>query len=221
MAETPFPVPDERLVAYWRAASLREAPELRALRLATEAMPESSAATGPEQAQFLAFLVELIGARRIVEVGTFTGYGTLAMALAAPVDARLVTLDVNEHWGRIGEAHWQRAGIAGRIERRIGMAQDGLDALLAEGWAGHVDLVYIDADKKTYPAYLARARKLIRPGGLIAMDNMFWGGSVADPADTSKQAKALRAVTEAVRDDGSLAVSLVPIGDGLLLLRQR
>jgi predicted O-methyltransferase YrrM len=169
----------------------------------------------------LAFLVELTGAHLIVEVGTFTGYGALAMALALPADGRLITLDTTE-WDGLGDYHWREAGVADRIERRLGLAEESLDTLLAGPEAGRVDLVYVDADKKLYPRYLDQARRLVRPGGLIALDNLFWGGAVAeDNGDDTHQVEALRRVAREARDDDGLAMTLLPIADGLLLLRKR
>jgi predicted O-methyltransferase YrrM len=177
--------------------------------------------TEAAQAELLAFLVELTGARLVVEVGTFTGYGALAMALALPDDGRLITLDTTD-WDGLGDRHWAEAGVAHRIERRLGLAEESLDGLLAGPEAGRVDLVYVDADKKLYPRYLEQARRLVRRGGLIAMDNLFWGGAVAaGDDDDTRQVEALRRVAREARDDVGLAMTLVPIADGLLLLRKR
>jgi len=219
-------VPDDLVrlppaVAQWRRAhAVRGHPVLDALEAETQALAERSMQTASEQAELLAFLVELTGARLVVEVGTFTGYGALAMALALPDDARLLTLDVGD-WDGIGDRHWKEAGVAHKIERRLGLAEASLDALLAGPERGRVDLVYIDADKKGYPRYLEQALALVRPGGLVALDNIFWGGAVADAADTERQTEALREVTRRCRDDDGLAATLVPIADGLLLVRRR
>ena len=212
-----LPAPLQR----WRREyAVRRHPVLDALAAATAALPECHMQTAPEQAELLAFLVELVGARLVVEVGTFTGYGTLAMALALPAGGRILTLDVGD-WTGLGDRHWREAGVADRIERRIGLAEASLDALLASPDCGEVDLVYVDADKRSYPRYLERALMLVRPGGLIALDNLFWGGAVADPADRTPQTAALRQVARRCRDDTAVAMTLVPMADGLLLLRKR
>ena len=209
-------------VERWRrTAASRRHPVLDRLEEATQALPERTMQTEAAQAEFLAFLVELTGARLVVEVGTFTGYGALAMALALPDDGRLITLDTTD-WDGLGDRHWADAGVAHKIERRLGLAEDGLDALLAGSEAGRVDLVYVDADKKLYPRYLEQARRLVRPGGLIAMDNLFWGGAVAEgDDDDTRQVEALRRTARAARDDHGFAATLLPIADGLLLLRRR
>ena len=208
-------------VERWRRTDAsRRHPVLDRLEEATRAMAERNMQTDAAQAELLAFLVELTGARLVVEVGTFTGYGALAMALALPDDGRLITLDTTD-WDGLGDRHWREAGVAHRIERRLGLAEESLDALLAGPEAGRVDLVYVDADKKLYPRYLEQARRLVRPGGLIAMDNLFWGGAVAEGDDDTRQVEALRRTARTARDDEGLAVTLVPIADGLLLLRKR
>ena len=155
----------------------------------------------------------------MLEIGCFTGYGALAMALALPPDGRVVTLDVNEHWPAIGRSHWERAGVADRVELRIGLALDSLDGLAAEGAA--FDLAYVDADKKLYDTYYERALALVRPGGVIALDNILWGGAVADPDDDERQTEILRALTTKIRDDPRVSPVLLPVGDGVLLARKR
>lgn len=212
---------DDRLQAYLEQAAFRETPEQRALRLETDRLPDASMRSAADQVQLLGLLIELIGARRVLEVGCFTGYGSLGMALALPADGRLVTLDINEHWPAIGRRYWREAGVQDRIELRLGPAEESLDRLLAEGAAGSFDLGYVDADKKRYDAYYERALSLVRPGGVVALDNMLWHGAVADPADASRQTAALRALTLKVRDDRRVTMSLVPIGDGLLIARKR
>jgi O-methyltransferase len=211
----------DRLREYVRAVGLREHPALAALREETDALPEGGMRSSAEQAQLLAFLAELTGARRALEVGCFTGYGTLALALALPPDGRVVTLDVNDGWAAIGRRRWEEAGVADRIELRLGLAEDSLRGLLAEGAAGTFDLAYVDADKKRYGAYLELALALVRPGGIVALDNVLWGGAVADPADRSRQAVALRELNAALRDDARVSVVMLPLGDGLTLARKR
>lgn len=213
------PEMSDRLHDYVLRQGLREHPVLRELRLLSDGLPEASMRSSAEQMQLLGFLIELIGARRVLEIGCFTGYGALAMALALPPDGRVVTLDVNEHWPAIGRSHWERAGVADRVELRIGLALDSLDRLAAEGAA--FDLAYVDADKKLYDTYYERALALVRPGGVIALDNILWGGAVADPDDDERQTEILRALTTKIRDDPRVSPVLLPVGDGVLLARKR
>lgn len=175
----------------------------------------------PEQGQLMALLVRLIGARRIVEVGTFTGYSALVMALALPADGQLIACDVNEAWTSIGRRYWAEAGVADRIALYLAPALTTLDELLADGAAGSVDLVFIDADKATYAAYYDRALRLLRVGGLILVDNTLWHGAVADPSRTDRDTVAIRAFNQALVADNRIDLSLIPIGDGLTLARKR
>jgi O-methyltransferase len=211
----------DRLHAYLLEVGVREHPVQRELRLATDALADGGMRSSAEQAQLLAFLVELIGAHRVLEVGCFTGYGTLAMALALPPGGSVVTLDVNGDRAELGCRHWQAAGVADRIELRLGLARDSLDRLLAEGAAGTFDLAYVDADKKLYDLYHERALELVRPGGVVALDNMLWSGRVADPQDTDRQTQALRALNAKIHADPRVSPVLLPIGDGLTLARKR
>ena len=213
------PEMSKRLHDYVLSQGLREHPVLRELRVLTDDLPEASMRSSAEQMQLLALLIELTGAKRVLEIGCFTGYGSLAMALALPPEGRVVTLDVNEHWPAIGRRHWERAGVAGRIELRVGLAADSLEQLAAEGAV--FDLAYVDADKKLYDTYYERALALVRPGGIIAIDNVLWSGAVADPADQDHQTLVLRALNAKVRDDARVASVLLPVGDGVLLTRKR
>lgn len=212
---------DDRLYAYLLESSLREHPAQRALRLETDRLPDAGMRSAAEQMQLLGLLIELAGARRILEIGCFTGYGALSMALSAGEGSRVVTLDVNEDWAGIGRRYWREAGVEERIELRLGEALGSLERLLAEGLAGSFDLVYVDADKKSYDAYYERALALLRPGGLVALDNVLWRGTVADPSADGRQVRALRALNTKIRDDPRVTMSLVPIGDGLMLARKR
>jgi predicted O-methyltransferase YrrM len=209
------------LYDYFLAASLREPPALARLRAATARLPEGDMQTAPEQAQLIALLIELLGARQVLEIGCFTGYGTLAMALALPPDGRVLTLDVNPQWAEIGRAAWREAGVEGKIEARFGLALESLDRLLAEGGADSFDLILIDADKKGYDAYYERSLQLARPGGLILLDNVLWGGRVADPANHDHQTETLRALNAKLQADARISLALVPIGDGLTIARKR
>lgn len=213
------PEMSDRLYDYVIGQGLREHPVLSELRLLSDDLPESSMRSSAEQMQLLAFLIEVLGATRVLEIGCFTGYGTLAMALALPPAGRVVTLDVNEHWPTIGRHHWQRAGVADRIELRLGLALDSLDALLAED--ARFDLAYVDADKKLYDEYYERALSLVRPGGIVALDNVLWGGAVADPDDQDRQTQVLRQLTAKIRADERVTSVLLPVGDGVMLARKR
>ncbi|MFO1048718.1 MAG: class I SAM-dependent methyltransferase [Geminicoccaceae bacterium] len=213
------PEMSDRLHDYVLRQGLREHPVLRELRLLSDDLPEASMRSSAEQMQLLGLLIELIGARRVLEIGCFTGYGALAMALALPADGKVVTLDVNEHWPAIGRRHWERAGVADRVELRVGLALDSLDRLVAEG--ASFDMAYVDADKKLYDTYYERALALVRPGGVIALDNILWGGAVADPDDDERQTEILRTLTTKIRDDARVSPVLLPVGDGVLLARKR
>lgn len=209
----------DRLHDYVVTQGLREHHVLRELRLLTDDLPEASMRSSTEQMQLLALLIEVLGATRVLEIGCFTGYGALAMALALPPDGRVVTLDINEHWPAIGRRHWERAGVADKIELRLGLALDTLDTLLVEG--ERFDLAYVDADKKLYDEYYEGALALVRPGGIVAIDNILWGGAVADPEDDERQTLVLRALTAKIRADERVTPVLLPVGDGVMLARKR
>ena len=209
----------DRLHDYVVTQGLREHHVLRELRLLTDDLPEASMRSSTEQMQLLALLIEVLGATRVLEIGCFTGYGALAMAMALPPGGRVVTLDINEHWPAIGRRHWERARVADKIELRLGLALDTLDTLLAEG--ERFDLAYVDADKKLYDAYYERALALVRPGGIVALDNVLWRGLVADPANQDRQAATLRALNAKIHADARVTPVLLPLGDGLTLARRR
>lgn len=212
---------DDRLYAYVTDLGGREPEVGRRLREATRALPMAGMQIAPDQGNALALLVELIGARRAVEVGTFTGYSALRTALALPADGELVCCDVSAEWTAIGRPFWEAAGVAGRIDLRIAPAAETLDALIAGGWAGTVDFVFIDADKPGYDAYYERAMVLVRTGGLIAVDNVLWGGAVVDDADQRADTVAIRALNAKIHADQRVSMALLPIGDGLTLARKR
>ena len=173
----------------------------------------------PDQGQFMALLVKLIGARRTIEIGTFTGYSALAVALALPEDGRVLACDVSDEYTRVGRPFWQQAGVAHKIDLVLAPALQTLDARLAAREAGTYDFAFIDADKANYDAYYERCLQLLRPGGLIALDNMLWSGAVARPAKDADTA-ALQALNTKLRDDARIDVSLLTIGDGLTLARK-
>lgn len=220
MTRRTLPLTD-RLHEYLLANSLREHPALLQLREETSALPGAGMQIAPEQGQFMALLVELIGASRVLEIGCFTGYSTLAMALALPSNGRLITLEANPEPIEIGRRAWRAAGVAERIEVRLGLAVDSLDQLLGEGSAESFDLAFIDADKKAYDTYYERALQLVRPGGLVLLDNMLWGGAVADPADQERQTIGLRRLNAKLQEDQRISMSLLPLGDGLTVARKR
>ncbi len=211
----------DSLYDYMNSVSLREAPALRALREETAALTQSRMQISPEQGQFMALLVRLTGARRCLEVGVFTGYSSLVTALALPDDGRIVACDISEEWTAVARRYWREAGVAHRIDLRLAPADDTLDALLAAGNEGSYDFAFIDADKGGYASYYERALKLLRPGGLLLVDNTLWSGRVADPAATDADTVALRQFNTVLHADERVDLSLVPIGDGLTLARKR
>jgi len=212
---------NERIHEYLLDATMKEPKALQALRRATEPMAMAGMQISPEQGRFMALLIELIGTRRYLEIGTFTGYSALSAALALPKDGRVVALDVSEEWTAIARRHWRAAGVAGKIDLRLAPALDSLKAMLKAGEAGSFDLAFIDADKTNYDGYYEACLKLVRKGGLIALDNMLWGGSVADATKRDADTRSIRALNKKIRDDARVTSSLVPIGDGLVLCRRR
>ena len=176
---------------------------------------------GADQGQFMGLLVEIMGVRNALEVGTFTGYSALAVALALPDDGRLVACDVSEEWTAIARRYWEEAGVAHKIDLRLAPALETLEGLLAEGCAGTFDFAFIDADKEGYDIYYERALELMRTGGLIALDNMLWEGKVVDPAVMDVDTQAIRAMNMKLAGDARATLSLLPIGDGLTLARKR
>lgn len=201
----------------------REHPELAKLREATASHPRANMQISPEQGALLAMLVRLIGARRTIEVGVFTGYSALAVALALPADGRLLGCDISDEFTRVGRPYWERAGVADKIELVLEPALHTLDARLATGEAGRYDFAFIDADKVNYDGYYERCLKLLRTGGLIAFDNVLWSGRVADKVDPSADADtaALQWLNAKLQRDERIDVALLPIGDGLTLAQKR
>jgi predicted O-methyltransferase YrrM len=212
---------DPRLYRYLVEHSVREHPVQRELREATAGMKHAGMQISPEQGQFMALLVKLIGARRTIEIGVFTGYSALSVALALPADGKVVACDVSEEWTSVGRKFWQKAGVAERIDLRLAPALQTLDALLTAGGAGQYDFAFIDADKTGYAAYYERCMQLVRGGGLIAVDNTLWSGAVADAAQQDEDTRALRAFNDRLLGDERIDLSLLPIGDGLTLARKR
>jgi predicted O-methyltransferase YrrM len=211
----------EALDRYLGTVVVHETPVQKRLRAETSKLPEGGMQIGADQGVFLAFLARLIGARRAIEVGTFTGYSALSVASALPPDGRLVCCDVNEEWASIARRYWAEAGVADRIELRLAPARDTLAQLKKRDGAGSYDFAFIDADKTGYDAYYEACVELLRVGGLIAIDNVLWGGTVADPSDTSADTVALRAITAKIRDDPRVDSCLVSLGDGVMLARKK
>lgn len=201
--------------------SVRQTAVQKALARETAKLPMARMQSSPESAQFLGLLAASIGAKRIVEVGVFTGYATLAMAMAIPKNGKIVALDVSEDYTNIARKHWKKAGVDKKIDLRLAPALESLDKMLAKGMAGRFDMAFIDADKENYLGYYERVLKLLRTGGLMAVDNVLWGGSVADPKDTSASTRAIRAFNKKVKGDRRVDVSMVPIADGVTLARKR
>jgi caffeoyl-CoA O-methyltransferase len=212
---------DDRLYQYLLSVSLREQPVLRRLRQETSRLPNASMQIAPEQGQFMALLIKLTGARKVLEIGTFTGYSALTMALALPPNGRLVACDVSREWTTIAARYWAEAGVAARIDLRLAPALETTAMLLDAGEALTFDFAFIDADKERYADYYEAALLLLRPGGLIAVDNTLWNGRVANPAAQDADTLAIRAFNERLKDDLRIDLSLVPIGDGLTLARKR
>ena len=193
----------------------------RRLRAETAKLPNAGMQIGPDQGALMALLARTIGARRAIEVGTFTGYSALAVALALPMDGMLICCDVSDEWTRIARRYWQEAGVSARIDLRLGPALDTLAALTREDGAGAFDFAFIDADKSNYDAYYEYCLGLIRSGGLIALDNMLWSGNVADPNVHDADTDALRALNARIRDDARVDACLLTVGDGVMLVRKR
>jgi predicted O-methyltransferase YrrM len=206
---------------YLVAVSVREPEVLTRLRVETQKMPRGKLQISPEQGQLMALLIELIGAKRTLEVGTFTGYSALSVALALPADGTMIACDVSEEWTAVGRRYWKEAGVDHKIDLRLAPALDTLDALLKDGQAGRFDFAFIDADKPNYDGYYERSLKLLRQGGLLAIDNVLWGGAVIDDTDHDTDTEAVRALNTKIHGDNRVTVSMVPIGDGLTLARKR
>lgn len=211
----------DRLADYYAGVALREPELLTELRYETAALPMARMQIAPEQGQLMAMLVRLMNARRCIEVGVFTGYSALAVALALPDDGELLACDISEEWTAMARRYWARAGVGHKIRLKLAPALHTLNAELKAGQAGGYDFAFIDADKTGYLAYYECCLALLRRGGLIAVDNTLWSGRVADPSDKDEDTQALRAFNEFVAKDTRVELCLVPIADGLTLLRKR
>ena len=216
----PTPMTD-RLYDYVLSVGLREPDVLRRLREETARLPDGEMQTAPEQGPVLELLVKLLGAMRVLEVGTFTGYGTLWVALTLPAGGRVVTCDVSEAYTAIGKRYWQEAGAADRIDLRMGPAVGTLDGFRAAGQAGSFDLAYVDADKANVARYYEQCLELVRPGGVVAIDNTLWDGKPADESVTDADTAAIRALNAKVHGDGRIDLCFLPFADGMTLCRKR
>ncbi len=213
----------DRVYDYLVQVGTREHAVLQRLREATtrEAGDDAAMQISPDQGAFMAMLVRIAGAHRCIEVGTFTGYSALAVALALPDGGQVVACDISEKWTAIARRYWAEAGVAHKIDLRLAPALPTLDGLLAQGDAGSFDFALLDAEKTEYDAYYERALKLLRPGGLVAIDNVLWSGRVADPTVTDADTRALRTLNDKVQRDERVDICMVPVADGLTLARKR
>ncbi|HVT24663.1 MAG TPA: class I SAM-dependent methyltransferase [Rhizomicrobium sp.] len=206
---------------YVRTFGVREHPALRRCREETQAnLPVPQMQIGEDQGAFMGLLAKLVGAVRCVEVGVFTGYSSLAVALALPDNGRIVALDISKEFTDLARGYWEEAGMSRKIDLRIGPALGTLDAMIAKG-EGPFDMAFIDADKPNYDGYYERVLKLLRPGGLIVLDNMLWSGRVADPADQSEDTVAIRALNKKIHGDDRVDIAFVTVADGIMLARKK
>jgi predicted O-methyltransferase YrrM len=208
---------DDDLLNYIERVTLREPEILRRLREETSRHPHGDMQISAEQGQFMALLTHLISARKTLEIGVFTGYSSLAVALALPEDGRIIACDISEEWTSIGRRYWREAGVERKIDLRLGPALKTLDDLIAQGQGGRFDFAFIDADKGHYANYYERSLVLVRPGGLIAVDNVLWDGKVIDPKVNDADTRAIRAFNENLHHDERVWLSMLPIRDGLTL----
>ena len=211
---------DDRVYDYLLSVSLKESDLLAQLRMETAGIEFSEMQIAPEQGQFMAMLVKLMGARRALEIGTFTGYSSVVIATALPEDGELVCCDDSEEWTSMARKYWQQAGLEDRINFKLGDASKTLQAMIDEGREGTFDFIFIDADKQNYPLYYELSLKLLRAGGLIAVDNTLWSGDVADPGNDEPGTRAIRRFNEMLKQDQRVEISLVTIGDGLTLVHK-
>lgn len=207
----------ENLADYIRKVTLREPEILKRLREETAKLPNAIMQICPEQGQFMGLLMRLLGAKRTLEVGVFTGYSSTAVALALPDDGKIIACDISPDYTAMARRYWREAGVEHKVDLRLAPAIETLDALLSEGKSGSFDFAFIDADKENYGGYYERALKLLRPGGVIAVDNVLWHGKVLDDSVQDADTRAIRALNEKLHRDERVIVSMLPIGDGLTL----
>lgn len=210
-----------KLYAYMQNISLREPDILKKLRKKTHTMSMSQMQISPEQGQFMRLLIELLGAKKTLDIGVYTGYSTLSVALSLPEDGKIIACDIDAEWTQVAEVFWKEAGVSHKIDLRLAPAVDTLNQLIRNGESSTFDFAFIDADKINYLAYYELALTLTRPGGLIAIDNVFYGGDVADSTNKGENVCAIRNLNEKILTDDRVTISLLPIGDGLTLARKR
>lgn len=220
MTRTTLNMSDE-LYEYYRNHAYRENPILSKLREQTATMSMGNMQIAPEEGQFLSFFVQLIRAKKTLDIGVFTGYSSLVVAMALPQDGQVVGLDRNEEWTKIAKKYWELAGVSEKIQLKLGPAVDSLEALLKDGQANSFDFIFIDADKKSYGEYYELSLSLLRPGGVIAIDNVFLDGKVADPSNQDEATLVMRELNEKIISDERVDTTMVPIADGLTLVRKR
>lgn len=212
---------NDTLYQYMLSVSLREPAILKSLRETTHQLPSHEMQISPEQGQLMAFLIELTGAEKTLEIGVYTGYSALAVALALPEKGKLIACDINPETTSIAQDFWKKADIAHKIDLKLAPALETLDGLIKQPLSNSFDFIFIDADKQNYLNYYERSLTLLRPGGLILIDNVLWSGRVADTHIHDKQTLAIRAFNQAIYQDKRISMSLIPIGDGLTLIRKR
>ena len=212
---------EQHLADYIQSISLREPDILKQLREETAKLSMAQMQISTEQGQFMALLAQLMGAKKTLEIGVFTGYSALAVALALPDDGKVIACDISEEYTAIAKDFWERAGVSEKIDLRIAPALETLDQLISEDETGSFDLAFIDADKRNYENYYERALRLLRPGGLILIDNVLWSGKVVDPTITDKQTQAIREFNQKLHQDSRISLSLIAIADGLTLVLKR
>lgn len=211
---------EERVYQYLLSVSLQEPEVLTSLRQETDRHPASIMQISPDQGQFMALLVKILGAKKTLDIGVFTGYSSLVVALALPEDGKVIACDRDPEATKIARRYWQTAGVADKIELYLAPALDTLDSLIADGQGGSFDFAFIDADKNNYLNYYERCLTLIRPGGMIAIDNVLWSGRVADPEDTDKRTMGIREFNQTVAQDPRVEIAMLAIADGLTLARK-
>ena len=211
----------DRLYHYLQKMSLRETPVLQHLRFETAKLSAARMQIAPEQGQFMAFLLQIINAKKILEIGTYTGYSSLVMAQALPQSGKLITCDVDPESTAMAQQYWQQGGVAHKIQLRLGPALETLQDLLKDDQGESFDFIFLDADKNNYTNYYELSLQLIRQGGIIAIDNVLWSGAVVDANDQSPQTQAIRELNALLHQDERINLSMIPIGDGLTLATKR
>ena len=212
---------DPSLYPYFLSISLREDPALQQLRKKTETLPMANMQIAPEQGQLMALLVQLIGAQKTLEIGVFTGYSALAVAMVLPPEGKMIACEVNEGYAAIAQEHWRQAGVADKIDLKLAPALETLDQLIEAGESNTFDFVFIDADKRNYDHYYEKALQLARPQGLIVIDNVLWYGKVANEQIQDNSTRSIRALNQKLHRDERIYLSLIPIADGLTLAMKR